>query len=159
MPLAETDRRRPGRALLAMGAAAAVSIVLLGDRAGEDEEMRSPEASQTFPTAGTGGPAVTPPTVGAEASTVLVDLGGVGLATSAEFRPGPEWSLAWAYDCSQAPAAAPGFTVTLLADGADAVTAVDQDQRQASGVERLTAAGPLRLRLNGACPWTVQVHG
>ena len=158
MRLSETDRRGPVWAMPLMAAAAVASVLVLGDRTADESGTAAPEGTLTLPTGGE--PAVTAPAVDPVAGAgTLVDLAGVGTATSAQFRPGGEWLLAWAFDCSQASEAAAGFNVTLLPDGADPVPAVDQTRRQASGVERLTVAGPLRLRLAGECPWTVQVHG
>lgn len=76
---------------------------------------------------------------------------------------GGTWNIGWAYECTPAPAAGPGFRVFVIPQGgsAGATPAVSETPASGSGVTPQTTAGAQELEVEAppTCTWAVKVTG
>jgi hypothetical protein len=91
--------------------------------------------------------------------TLLEEHGDFGNQKTKLFTvPGPDWELAWSFDCAGLGDSG-NFSVKVMRAGASVIASVEKIGDRDSGTEHYRQSGAFYLQVVSECQWQVRVAG
>lgn len=150
--------RRNKRSFLGWGCVSIFGLALvtsISAAIGSQHPNTSASGTTTAPASDAAAPASS---AASQPPVVKLDLSGNGTQNSASFTTGPNWSIAYTFDCSNFSDGTGNFQIFVYTDGGLPDAPVNELSRGGNSTTyEHDNPGSHYLTMNSECPWTVKV--